>query len=82
VHPVTPVHFLVIPKNRDGLTGLSKAEDRHAQLLGHLLVVVSKVAAQEKLDDGYRVVINDGKNAGEFKFLFYVKNLIIIYDIG
>jgi histidine triad (HIT) family protein len=61
--PVAPLHFLVIPKNRDGLTGISKAEDRHAPLLGHLMVIVAKVAKQENMnEDGYRVVINDGKH--------------------
>ena len=36
--PVTSNHFLVIPMNRDGLTGISKAEEKHAALLGHMLV--------------------------------------------
>ena len=44
INPVTPTHFLVIPKNRNGLTGLRKATDEHAQLLGHLLIVCAKVA--------------------------------------
>ena len=38
------MHFLVIPKARDGLTQLSKATERQEQLLGHLLIVASKVA--------------------------------------
>jgi hypothetical protein len=46
INPQAPVHFLVIPKHRDGLTQLSKSEERHEQLLGHLLVVASKVAQQ------------------------------------
>ena len=29
-----------------------------------MMVVVSKIAAQEGLDDGYRVVINNGENGG------------------
>ena len=29
VNPVADSHFLVIPKKRDGLSGISKAEDRH-----------------------------------------------------
>jgi len=62
IAPVAKVHFLVIPKDRDGLTGLSKAEDRHADLLGHLMVVAAKVANQEGLGtNGYRIVINEGK---------------------
>ena len=61
VAPVAKTHFLVIPKNRDGLTGISKAEEKHAALLGHLMVVCAKVAKQEGLDgSGYRTVINDG----------------------
>ena len=62
ISPVAPTHFLVIPKNRDGLTGIQAAEERHIPLLGHLMVVAAKVAKQEKLDEnGYRLVINDGK---------------------
>ena len=55
-------HFLVIPKNRDGLTQLIFAEDRHEKLLGHMMVVCAKVAKEQGLGDGYRLVINDGKN--------------------
>lgn len=32
------------------------------EILGRLLYVAKLVAKQEKLDDGYRVVINDGKD--------------------
>jgi histidine triad (HIT) family protein len=44
--PVTDKHFLVIPKNRDGLTGISCAEERHAALLGHMLVCGARVAKE------------------------------------
>ena len=54
-------HILVIPKARQGLTGIRMATPDNAALIGHLFVVVAKVAAQEGLEkDGYRVVINDG----------------------
>lgn len=46
INPQAPVHFLVIPKHRDGLTQLSNADDRHEPVLGHLLVVAAKVAKQ------------------------------------
>ena len=49
ISPQAPVHFLVIPKKKTGLTGLSQATESHEQLLGHLLVVASKVAKQGKL---------------------------------
>ena len=62
INAVAATHFLVIPKNRQGLSQLSKANDSHKELLGHLMVVCAKVAAQEKLDDGWRLVVNDGKH--------------------
>ncbi|XP_072243595.1 histidine triad nucleotide-binding protein 2, mitochondrial isoform X1 [Leuresthes tenuis] len=59
ISPQAPVHFLVIPKVP--IPRISAAKDDDAQLLGHLLVVAKNVAKQESLQDGYRVVINDGK---------------------
>jgi histidine triad (HIT) family protein len=37
-----------------------QAEERHIDILGRLLYTAKLVAKQEGLDDGYRVVINDG----------------------
>lgn len=41
------MHFLVIPKSRDGLTQLSKAVDSNKALLGHLMFVAQKVAKEQ-----------------------------------
>ena len=41
---------------------LSAAEDEDEALLGHLLLVARKVALQEGLGEGFRIVINNGKN--------------------
>ena len=61
IAPVAPTHVLLIPKVHEGLTGICKAEEKHAALLGHLMVTAAKIAKQEKLDEnGYRLVINDG----------------------
>lgn len=37
--------------------------DDQEQLVGHLLHVASKLAIREGLEPGYRIVINDGKEA-------------------
>ena len=58
--PQTAVHFLVIPKNRGTLSKFSNAEDSHKELLGHLMVTAAKVAKEQNLEEGYRVVINNG----------------------
>jgi histidine triad (HIT) family protein len=63
ISPQGPVHFLVIPKNKDGLNRLSSAREDHIPLLGHLMYTAQKVAHQEGLGkDGFRVVVNDGQN--------------------
>jgi histidine triad (HIT) family protein len=61
VNPQAPVHFLVIPKQRGGLTQLCKATPADEPVLGHLLAVAATVAKAEGIGEaGYRVVINDG----------------------
>jgi len=60
-----PVHFLVIPKDRNGLTRLSKMDESHKALVGHLMYVAQLVAKQENLLPGFRVVVNDGPDACE-----------------
>nr|GMD44856.1 14 kDa zinc-binding protein [Ipomoea batatas] len=74
ISPQAPTHILLIPKVKDGLTGLSKyfiskAEERHCQILGRLLYTAKLVAKQEGLDEnGFRLVINDGKDGGQTVF--------------
>ena len=59
INPQGPVHILVIP--RQHVPGMKVLSDADAPSLGRLLVVASRIAAQEGLDrDGYRCVINTG----------------------
>ncbi|KAG7372572.1 HIT-like domain containing protein [Nitzschia inconspicua] len=64
VNPQAPVHFLVIPKNRDGLTQLSKAREDQKALLGHLMYVAQELG-QKECPGGFRIVINDGKDGAQ-----------------
>ncbi|RLN49504.1 hypothetical protein BBJ28_00016023 [Nothophytophthora sp. Chile5] len=68
VSPQAPVHILIIPKNRDGLTQLANAEERHEGILGHLLYAAKLVAKQQNLDNGFRIVINDGADGCQSVF--------------
>ncbi|XP_076904851.1 14 kDa zinc-binding protein [Bidens hawaiensis] len=72
ISPQAPTHILLIPKVKDGLTGLSKAEERHTEILGHLLYTAKVVAKQEGLEEGYRVVINDGPNGCQSVYHIHV----------
>lgn len=65
INPQAPSHLLVIP--RKPIERLSQAADADAELLGHLMGVARKVAAQEGLTD-FRLVVNDGAGAGQTVF--------------
>ena len=66
VHPQAPVHILIIPKQAIG--SIDAASDSDAALLGNLLLTVKRVATQEGLEKGYRVVINTGEDGGQTVF--------------
>lgn len=66
VHPQAPVHILIIPKRE--IVSIDEATDPDAALLGHLLLTVKRVATQEGLEKGYRVVINTGEDGGQTVF--------------
>ena len=63
VKPQAPVHVLVIPKKAIVSVAQLTAEDQ--ALIGHLLLVVKKVAEQLGLAGGYRVVANSGPDGGQ-----------------
>jgi histidine triad (HIT) family protein len=63
IHPQAPTHILVIPKK--AIPRLADAQPEDQALLGHLLLTVKTVAEQQGLTDGYRVVINTGKDGGQ-----------------
>ncbi|GER52582.1 basic-leucine zipper transcription factor family protein [Striga asiatica] len=72
IAPQAPTHIVLIPKVKDGLTGISKAEEKHCEILGHLLYTAKLVAKQEGLDDGFRLVINDGPNGCQSVYHLHV----------
>ncbi|KPQ37121.1 MAG: histidine triad (HIT) family protein [Phormidesmis priestleyi Ana] len=66
IAPQAPTHILVIPKKP--IPALSEAQEADKALLGHLLLAVGEIAQQQKLDTGYRVVINTGEDGGQTVF--------------
>jgi len=64
INPQAPVHVLVIPKKP--IPRIAEAEPEDHQVLGHLLLKAREVAADLGLrENGFRFVINNGKDAGE-----------------
>ncbi len=70
VSPQAPVHLLVIPKKE--IASLEDATVEDKELLGHLLLVVQKLARQLGLQAGYRTVINTGADGGQTVFHLHI----------
>jgi len=66
INPQAPLHVLVIP--RKPIAKLSDSQPADQALLGHLLLVAGKVAADAGHGDAFRVVVNNGADAGQSVF--------------
>lgn len=69
INPQAPTHFLVIPKKP--IPKLSDATAEDQGLLGHLLLVASRVAAEQGLTD-FRLNVNNGAGASQTVFHLHV----------
>jgi histidine triad (HIT) family protein len=63
INPQAPTHVLIVPKKH--VAGLSSCTDEDTEMLGHVQQVARKLAAQWKLENGFRVVTNNGRGAGQ-----------------
>jgi len=63
IKPQAPTHVLIIPKKP--IPRLAEAGTEDHKVLGHLLLKAAEVAKKLDLKGGYRIVINNGPDAGE-----------------
>lgn len=64
VNPQAPMHLLIVPKRV--IPRIAEAQSDDALLLGRMLAATHEIAAKVGvLESGYRIVINNGRDAGE-----------------
>lgn len=63
INPQAPVHYLVIPKEH--IKSADYITEENKGLIGHIIFVVSKIAKEEGLEDGYRIINNCGGDGGQ-----------------
>ncbi|MDP4128299.1 MAG: histidine triad nucleotide-binding protein [Bacillota bacterium] len=64
IHPLAPVHLLVIPKLH--LRSLNDVTPEQEPLIAHLFGVIRRLASELNVaDSGYRVVTNTGADGGQ-----------------
>ncbi|HTU25222.1 MAG TPA: histidine triad nucleotide-binding protein [Pirellulales bacterium] len=63
VNPQAPTHVLVIPKRE--IASWDQLTPADGDLVGHIALVIRQLAADLKLGEGYRIVVNCGPNGGQ-----------------
>jgi histidine triad (HIT) family protein len=63
INPQAPTHVLIFPKKP--VPRIAEANGDDQKLLGHLLLKAAEVAKKLNLQNGYRLVINNGVDGGE-----------------
>lgn len=64
INPQAPTHILIIPKEH--FPSLNGIPEKSKEILSHILINIKKIAQQiGASEEGYRVVLNTGKNAGQ-----------------
>lgn len=70
IEPKAKVHLLAVPKDHFKL--LSEADGGRAAALSHMLSVIPSVAAENGCAGGYRLIINQGDDAGQTVFHLHI----------
>ena len=66
IEPTAPIHYLVIPKEH--ISKLDEIDESNSAVIAHIYEVISKLAKELNLKDGFRVVSNCGESAGQSVF--------------
>lgn len=66
IHPVAPVHILIMPKKE--IPNLQSVEPADLPLLAEVIEVAQKIAEEKGITEGYRLLTNNGPDAGQTIF--------------
>ena len=64
INPAAPVHILVIPKKH--IKSLLEVNEEDSKIIAKIYEVINKIVKDMKMEeDGFRVIVNCGKDAGQ-----------------
>lgn len=63
IHPKAPTHLLIIPKRH--IASLADLTQADLPLVARMVDVTNKLAKQEGISQGYRLMVNSGRSAGQ-----------------
>jgi len=59
IKPAAPVHLLIVPKEH--ITSVNHLEKKHGELTADLVFLAKKMAKEQKISDGYKLIFNVGQ---------------------
>jgi histidine triad (HIT) family protein len=67
IRPAAPTHILIVPNEH--IASINDLEPEHEPLVGYLFTIARQLAGQEGIaNSGYRLIINNGPDAGQAVF--------------
>ena len=69
ISPQAPLHYLAIPKKE--IIGISDLDNKDNEIIGHLMLTIKKQMQNINVSD-YRLVINNGSEAGQTVFHLHI----------
>ena len=69
ISPQAPLHYLAIPKKE--IIGVSDLDDKDNEIMGHLMLTIKKQMQNINVSN-YRLVINNGSEAGQTVFHLHI----------
>jgi histidine triad (HIT) family protein len=66
INPSAPIHLLIVPK--DHLDSLNALDDENTGIIVKMVTIAKKIAEELKIQNGYRLLINTGREAGQVVF--------------
>jgi len=71
INPAAPTHILVIPNRH--IPSINDIEEGDQALMGYMMLVIKKIAAQEGIaEGGYRLIVNTGPAANQVVFHIHI----------
>lgn len=82
IHPAAPVHILIMPKKE--IRNLQALQREDLSLVGEIIQVAQTLAKEFEIEDGYRLLTNNGEEAGQtvFHLHFHLMGGKRMLDLG
>lgn len=80
INPLAPFHVLIVHKEHT--KNIDELNEKNGYIMSDIFLAINKIAQQEKLDKGYRVIINNGPAAGQVIWHLHVHILAGKDDLG